>query len=275
MGALNFTPVGDNEKSIKGELTCFRAIFDPDGEGWPFIYRSWEGLSYSLQMVIPVSGEAAMNSFNWDSFWEKKGENKQMIRGAKRMANRIGKFLNRYDIKSVADFGCGSGGTLFILADKYPHISFYGFDSSLIIVSKNHQRAEEVGLSNLCFKQDTIPLIKSRMIFDLVYSIATLHYVMDIKRAIQNLYRRVNTGGFLIFNYPNRYSMFWYRNHIKPSDKEMRVRFSLLLAGQNLITLKDITITAGKKPKNFWRAVGENGQRANVCVYLHKPCTPD
>ena len=183
--------------------------------------------------------------------------------------------MKNKDIKSVADFGCGSGRTLFLLADKHPNIICYGFDSTLFIVKKNRQRADEQALSNLHFEQDTLPNIKSRLSFDLVYSIATLHYIRDIKLAIQKLYQRVNAGGFLIFNYPNRHSMFWYRKHIKPSNKEMRTRFSLLLAGRNLITLKDITNITGTRPMNFYRAVGEKGLRANVCVYLHKPYTPN
>jgi trans-aconitate methyltransferase len=212
-----------------------------------------------------------MNPFDWDLYWEEKGENKRMIKGAIKMAKRIGIFLKRNNITSVADFGCGSGRTLFILSKQYPSISFYGFDSVLSILKKSRQIASEMGLSNLRFNHDILPNIKSREKFDLIYCIATLHYIKDIRKAIINLYKRVNNGGFLIFNYPNKYSMFWYRKHIKPSDKEMRTRFSLLLAGHNLLTLNDVKKVTGIRPKNFWDAVKEKGQRANVCVFVHKP----
>jgi 2-polyprenyl-3-methyl-5-hydroxy-6-metoxy-1,4-benzoquinol methylase len=191
-----------------------------------------------------------------------------MIRGAVNMAWRIGRFLDRRRIGSVADFGCGGGRTLFILAKERRGISFHGFDAAPSVVRRNRKRAAELGLSNIRFDHDELPNIRTGESFDLVYSIATLHYVNDVKRAIRNLSMKVNLGGYLVFNYPNRQSMFWYRRHIEPGDQEMRRRFSLLLAGKNLLTLDDIKAVTGRKPHNFWKAVGEKGKTANMCVYI-------
>lgn len=216
-----------------------------------------------------MSGEFK-DTIDWNSYWEREKESSRMIKGARNMARRISIFIDKHNIGNVGDYGCGTGRTLFILSEKYPDINFTGFDSSMLVIKRNRLRAKKMGLSNIRFKHDKLPNIKTGHNFDLVMCIATLHYIKDIGKAIRNLYNRVNTDGFLIFNYPNRFSKFWYQNWVKPDENEKRKRFSLVLSGKNLLTMTKIENILGDRPRNFWKTVGENIGRENMCVCLHK-----
>jgi len=210
------------------------------------------------------------DTIDWNSYWLREKESSRMIKSARNMARRISIFIDKYNLRDIADYGCGTGRTLFILSEKYPHIDFTGFDSSMSVIKKNRLNAKKMGFSNIRFKHGMLPNIKTDQRFDLVMCIATLHYIKDIGKAIRNLYYRVNNDGVLIFNYPNRYSKYWYQNWIKPKESEKKKRFSLVLSGKNLLTLTKIENILGNRPRNFWKTVGENIGRENMCVYLHK-----
>ena len=210
------------------------------------------------------------DTIDWDLFWKQETASKNMIKGGKNMAKRISLFTDKYDIRKIADFGCGPGISLLILAEKYPDLSFTGFDPSMSVIKQNRLKAKKLGLSNIRFDCEMLPDIKTIDKFDLIYCIATLHYVENIKGAIQNLYKHVNDSGFLIFNYPNRFSLFAYRNWIKLSDLENKRRFSLILNEKNILTLEEIKKILGKWPNNFWKAVGEGPSRENNCIYVQK-----
>ncbi len=94
---------------------------------------------------------------------------------------------------------------------------------------------------------------KQRALYDLVVCFATLHYIKEIERAVKNLFELVNSEGYLIFNYP------------KPRDEYMKKRFALVLAGENLISLRKINIVLGSRPKEFYSPI-----RANIYVLIRK-----
>ena len=210
--------------------------------------------------------------FDWDDYWRSgaKGDRDQMSMGARNMARRLNTFIEGKGIRTLADFGCGAGETLFILAREHPDLEFRGFDVSIVAVDRNRSRAGELKTPNIWFEREDVRDISTEERFDLVLCIATLHYIKDIRKALRDLYARVDHGGFLIFNYPNRPSMYGFRDWIEKEAPELRNRYRLVLGGENLLTLDDIKETLGKRPVNFWRAVGEQPSRLNMCVYLEK-----
>ncbi len=210
--------------------------------------------------------------FDWDLYWRNgaKGDTDQMSMGARNMARRMTKFIEGKGIRSLADFGCGTGETLFILAEERPDMEFHGFDASIVAVERNRSRADELKIPNIRFEREDVREMSTRERFDLVMCIATLHYIKNIRKALGNLFARVDQGGSLIFNYPNRSSMYGYRDWVETEAPELRDRFRLVLGGENLLTLDDIRETLGKRPVNFWRAVGEEPSRQNMCVYVMK-----
>jgi trans-aconitate methyltransferase len=210
------------------------------------------------------------SDIDWDRFWDDPTDIDEMVDGARRMADRLRTFMTLNPPSTVADFGCGPALTLFHLATEMPSVVYTGFDDSSGIVVQNTKRAEEMGLKNLRFKKDTLPILSTDRLFDLVICIATLHYVKDIRAGIQALYERVAPGGHLIFNYPNKFTQASYRRWAMDGGPERFDRFELVIQGDNLLTVREIGQLLGKRPQSFWTLVGEEGSRDNVCLAIRK-----
>jgi trans-aconitate methyltransferase len=181
------------------------------------------------------------------------------------MADMICHFMQNKRINLVADYGRGLATLMFALAERFPQTEFFGFDTAISIIQKNLERAFQLDLKNLHFEQDGLPSPRKERTYDLVCCFATLHYIKEIERAVKNLFELVNPKGYLIFNYPNIYTRAAYRRDIKPRDEYMKKRFVLVLAGENLLTLKKINIMLGSRPKKFYSST-----RANIYVLIRK-----
>jgi len=53
----------------------------------------------------------------------------------------------------VADVGCGHGASTILMAERFPHSEFFGFDYHKESIEVAQQRAAEKGLSNVFFQQ--------------------------------------------------------------------------------------------------------------------------
>ncbi len=214
-------------------------------------------------------GEAP--AFDWELYWQSHRPSKEMRAGGRRMARRIETFvrLTKIHPNSLADLGCGPATTLFELAKRFPAWTLAGYDRSPTVVAANRARAANEHVANARFGVVELPSVPGGQ-FDLVVCIATLHYVPDIRRAMHNLFGLVRQGGYLIFNYPNRTTRHWYAREAA-KDGEVRKRFGVLLAGENLMTRRDCREALGVPVGSFWAAVGEPPLRTNPCLVVKKP----
>lgn len=206
-----------------------------------------------------------MASIDWDEHWREGEEPEGARRFAVEMAARLGEFIKTREIKRFADFGCGPATTLFESAAMFPGIQFFGYDTAASILEKNREKARELGLVNLHFEQDVLPNPKTKGKFDTITCFSTLHYVMDIERAIGVLFGLLGPGGYLIFNYPNRYTRTAKRNEIDPDEEYTKRRFALVLEGKNLTSMKKIGEILGERPRRF-----HSSKRHNVYVAVQK-----
>lgn len=169
---------------------------------------------------------------------------------------------------AIADFGCGPAIALFELARRFPGINFYGFDASSAVIKKNTESGRNLSIRNVAFNTIQLPVVPKKTAFSLVLCIATLHYIKDALLTIQNLYSTLKPGGFLIFNYPNLYTKYWYRRN---ADGDMKRRFAVVLAGENVVSKGIVEAALGRPCHNFWTEVGETGTRGNPCIFVRKP----
>jgi len=207
-----------------------------------------------------------MAPIDWNEHWALHEEPEGATQFAVEMAERVGRFIDERDVSDAADFGCGPATTLFELAGMYPSIGFFGFDIAESVIRENRERAEEGGHGNLFFEIDSLPAPKTLRRFDLVLCFSTLHYIKDIEEAIRSLFRLVNPGGHLIFNYPNVYSKKTKEKEILPDDEYSRRRFSSLLSGENLTSQRKIRRILGVYPRRFY-----SSKIYNVYVIVRKP----
>ena len=207
----------------------------------------------------------SMSTFDWDKHWKVTPEPERARQFAIKMADMLSNFMQDKHVKSMADYGCGSATLLFTLARRFPDIEFYGFDVAVSIIQRNKERVAQLQLQNLHFEQDSLPSPQKRRTYDLVVCFATLHYTKEIENAIRNLFELVNPRGYLIFNYPNIYTRTAYQKDIKPEDDYMKKRFTVVLAGENLLSLRKIKNILGVRPKKFYSSI-----KANIYVVIHK-----
>ena len=206
-----------------------------------------------------------MSVFDWNKHWKMTEEPKKARQFAIKMADILCGFMQDKHVRSVADYGCGPATLLFTLAKRCPQIQFYGFDIAASIIQRNKERAVRLQLRNLHFEQNSLPNPRERRTYDLMVCFATLHYIKEIGHAIKNLFKLVSSGGYLIFNYPNIYTRTGYQKDIKPNDKDMKQRFALVLAGENLLSLRKIRKILGVTPKKLY-----SSSKVNIYVVIHK-----
>ncbi len=206
-----------------------------------------------------------MSSYNWERHWRETDEPERARAFSIKMAQKIHDFIMDRAIQTVGDYGCGPGTFLFELASSFPERQFFGYDISNAIIEKNRRMTEINHIKNLIFEVDTLPYPLEKRKFDLLTCFATLHYLEEIEAAIANMFEMVKPGGYLIFNYPNVYTMKQYQKDIKLDDENLRNRFSLVLAGKNLLSYRKIGDVLGIAPRKFYSSM-----KGNIYVSIFK-----
>lgn len=212
------------------------------------------------------------STIDWDDHWEStdRGGLDEMRAAGERTVDRLERFFDGFP-GSLADVGCGPAFMLFEAANRHPDVDLYGYDAAASVVRRNRSIAAEREVDGLRFETARLPALDVDRRFECVTCIATLHYVADVRSALDALYSRVAPGGHLVFNYPNRYTRRMYRED-PDTDPE---RFELVLDGENLLTYEDIEATLSRRPRSFWKAVDEDDWRSigrvNPCVIVTKP----
>ncbi|MDI6794228.1 MAG: methyltransferase domain-containing protein [bacterium] len=99
--------------------------------------------------------------------------------------------------ESVLDLGCGDGGLTTQIAELVPQGKVVGIDASQGMIDAARPKKRR----NLSFRRADINDLDFVERFDIVFSNATLHWVKDHKRLLQNVYRALRAGGRLRFNF--------------------------------------------------------------------------
>ena len=99
--------------------------------------------------------------------------------------------------ESVLDLGCGDGTLTAQLAELVPQGEVVGIDSSHGMIDAARQKERRT----LSFQRMDINELNFQERFDIVFSNATLHWVRDHRRLLQNVHRALRPGGRLRFNF--------------------------------------------------------------------------
>lgn len=102
----------------------------------------------------------------------------------------------------VADIGCGHGASTLIMAEKFPHSIFYGFDYHQESILVAEQRAEEKGLSNAFFQVADAEGYGAGN-FDLICFFDCLHDFGNPLEALRYAKTKLAKGGSLLLVEPN------------------------------------------------------------------------
>jgi trans-aconitate 2-methyltransferase len=115
----------------------------------------------------------------------------------KEWGNKIISELNLIGDENILDLGCGDGVLTKHLSDLVPKGYVLGIDSSQGMINT----AKEIKCANLSFQQLNINDINFVDKFNIIFSNATLHWVLDHKLLLANSYKALKQNGIIRFNF--------------------------------------------------------------------------
>lgn len=208
-------------------------------------------------------------TIDWNRFWNDADESERdgATASAHHARGGLADFVAETAVpESVADVGCGPGHVTFDLADRYPDATVVGYDAAAPIVEENRERARREGIGNVRFERTVLPTFDPGRTFDLVFCYATIGYIADPERAVENLYDAVAPGGYLVLSYPNRLARSHYREVADAPEKHLPEgsgfdpdryadRFRLVIEGESLLSYERIHDVLGAWPRSVWSVV--------------------
>ncbi|MEJ2246610.1 MAG: methyltransferase domain-containing protein [Acidobacteriota bacterium] len=105
--------------------------------------------------------------------------------------------LDLQGMECVLDLGCGDGSLTARIAELLPRGEVLGIDASQGMIKAAKQKEQH----NLSFHREDINNLSFAGRFDVVFSNATLHWIMDHRRLLANVHRALRAGGRLRFNF--------------------------------------------------------------------------
>ena len=133
-----------------------------------------------------------MSSFEFDGERYKKASTHQQEWGEKLISE-----LDLMGNESILDLGCGDGITTEKLSRVVPNGKTIGIDSSQGMINS----AKKLERDNLRFVVLNIDDIAFKNEFNLIFSNATLHWVKNHKKLLENCYKALKEHGRLRFNF--------------------------------------------------------------------------
>ena len=119
----------------------------------------------------------------------------------------IEKILKLNKIKTVLDYGCGSGLHVNLWKKVFPFAEIYFCDISFVALEKLVKKYPEFKLKCVEVKEDRAPF--NNDFFDVIVSIGVMEHVEDLNNYLRDIYRLLKPGGIFIWSTPcaNRFSI--------------------------------------------------------------------
>jgi 2-polyprenyl-3-methyl-5-hydroxy-6-metoxy-1,4-benzoquinol methylase len=98
----------------------------------------------------------------------------------------------------VADFGCGSGHAINVMAQAFPASRFTGIDFSEEAIATGIQEAARLGLKNATFESHNLPELNTVAGYDVITVFDAIHDQAQPARVLENIYRALRPGGVFL-----------------------------------------------------------------------------
>jgi ubiquinone/menaquinone biosynthesis C-methylase UbiE len=157
----------------------------------------------------------------FDKDWAKSyiSENSINHPHRKLLIDEISKF---YPFESVLELGSASGANLFLLAEKYPKVNFYGIDVSKKAIKEGQKFFKNKGIKNIFLKTLNISRLKgfADKSMDIVFSDASLIYIgpEKINHVFEEMFRVAKKTIILCEQHTGKESFYdnkWVHNYKK------------------------------------------------------------
>ena len=112
------------------------------------------------------------------------------------IAKEIMEFIPATSLNKALEFGCGTGLLSFQLKDFFKSITLADSSAGMIQVLK--EKIEKTGIKNFNPVQiDFLENDLSTTDFDVIYSLMTLHHVLDVENIAKGFNSKIQPGGYL------------------------------------------------------------------------------
>jgi 2-polyprenyl-3-methyl-5-hydroxy-6-metoxy-1,4-benzoquinol methylase len=98
----------------------------------------------------------------------------------------------------VADFGCGSGHAINVMAQAFPASWFTGIDFSDEAIATGEEEAARLGLTNATFESHNLAALDKVEAYDVITVFDAIHDQAQPDRVLENIYRALRPGGVLL-----------------------------------------------------------------------------
>lgn len=139
----------------------------------------------------------AQNIYDDEKFFDEYGKLDRSVRGLGGAAewDSMERMLPKLDGQEIVDLGCG---WFCRYARKEGARSVLGIDISGRMLDKAREMTEDEGI---VYRQEDLGMLKlEEKRYDLAYSSLTLHYISDVKRLMETVYRSLRPGGRFVFS---------------------------------------------------------------------------
>ncbi len=98
----------------------------------------------------------------------------------------------------VADFGCGSGHAVNLMAQAFPASRFTGIDFSDEAIATGTEEAARLGVANANFERANLAQLDKVAAYDVITVFDAIHDQAQPARVLENIYRALRPGGVLL-----------------------------------------------------------------------------
>jgi 2-polyprenyl-3-methyl-5-hydroxy-6-metoxy-1,4-benzoquinol methylase len=98
----------------------------------------------------------------------------------------------------VADFGCGSGHAINVMARAFPASRFTGIDFSEEAIATGIAEADRLGLTNAGFESHDLTRLDKPEAYDIITVFDAIHDQAQPAQVLANIYRALRPGGVLL-----------------------------------------------------------------------------
>lgn len=101
--------------------------------------------------------------------------------------------------EAVLDIGCGDGKVTKELAERLPRGSVIGIDRSEDMITFARKRCSNQALRNLIFRKMDVRELDFESQFDVAFSNAALHWIVDHRSLLQRVQKALKPNGRILF----------------------------------------------------------------------------
>lgn len=184
----------------------------------------------------------------WDEHWKKDGTTVGMsfqTKFAQEAYRVIDQFIGEKD-KRILEVGSGTGRFCLLLAQHYPDSQIIGIDISNSAIKIANKSKQEVGVSNVTFKRESLFEIQHKSeYFDVVFSEGVIEHFspedqkFTYKEALREMIRVTKKNGKVIIAVPNWYCFphTLYKWILKQTNREFEYGYEKSFKHEELVDL--------------------------------------